>query len=96
MSYEHQRGIQTEDRARTGTGAGQVSRVQGPGAEFCSRRSYQNAKQVDELEQKINATKSKLKELGEASDGEQLKVGVESAWGAFSTAIRNDAAKLKD
>ena len=57
-----------------------------------------NAKQVDELEQKINATKSKLKELGEASDDgwEQLKVGVESAWGALSTAIRNAAAKFKD
>jgi hypothetical protein len=57
-----------------------------------------NAKQVDELEQKINATKGKLKELGEASDDgwEQLKVGVESAWGALSTAIRNTAAKFKD
>jgi hypothetical protein len=57
-----------------------------------------NAKQVDELEQKINATKSKLRELGEASgDGwEQLKVGVESAWGALSTAIRNAATKFKE
>jgi hypothetical protein len=57
-----------------------------------------NAKQVDELEQKIIATKGKLKELGEASDDswEQLKVGVESAWGALSTAIRNAAAKFKD
>ena len=55
-----------------------------------------NAKQVDELEQKIIATKGKLKELGEASDDswEQLKVGVESAWGALSTAIRNAAAKF--
>ena len=55
-------------------------------------------KQVDELEQKINDTKGKLKELGEASDDgwEQLKVGVESAWGALSTAIRNVAAKFKD
>jgi hypothetical protein len=34
----------------------------------------------------------------EASDEawEQLKVGVESAWGALSTAIRNAAAKFKD
>lgn len=57
-----------------------------------------NAKQVDELEQKINATKGKLKELGEASDDawEQLKVGVESAWSALSIAIRNAAAKFKD
>jgi hypothetical protein len=57
-----------------------------------------NAKQVDELEQKIIATKGKLKELGEASDDswEQLKAGVESAWGSLSTAIRNAAAKFKD
>jgi len=56
------------------------------------------SKQVDELEQKINTTKGKLKELGEASDDawEQLKVGVESAWGALSTAIRSAAAKFKD
>ncbi len=57
-----------------------------------------NAEQVDELEQKINATKSKLKELDEASDDgwEQLKAGVEGAWGALSSAIRNAAAKFKD
>jgi mevalonate kinase len=56
-----------------------------------------NAQQVDELEQKINATKAKMKELGEASEDawEQLKVGVESAWGALSTAFRNAAAKFK-
>ena len=56
------------------------------------------SKQVDELEQKVDATKVKLKELSEASDDawEQLKVGVESAWDALSTAIRNAAAKFKD
>ncbi len=57
-----------------------------------------HAKQVEELEQKVDATKAKLKELGEASDDawEQLKVGVESAWGALSAAIRNAAAKFKE
>jgi len=57
-----------------------------------------HAKQADELEQKVDVTKAKLKELGEASDDawEQLKVGVESAWGALSAAIRNAAAKFKD
>jgi hypothetical protein len=56
------------------------------------------AKQVDELEQKVDTTRAKLKELGEASDDawEQLKVGVESAWGALSAAIRNAAAKFKE
>jgi cob(I)alamin adenosyltransferase len=57
-----------------------------------------SAKQVDELEQMIGVTKAKLKELGEASEDawEQLKDGVESAWGALSAAIRNAAAKFKD
>jgi mevalonate kinase len=56
------------------------------------------SKQVDELEQKVDATKVKLKELGEASEDawEQFKDGVESAWGALSAAIRNAAAKFKD
>jgi chromosome segregation ATPase len=56
------------------------------------------AKQIDELEQKFDATKTKLKELGEASDDawEHLKDGLESAWGALSAAIRNAAAKFKD
>jgi len=55
------------------------------------------SKQVDELEQKVDATKAKLKEMAEASDDawEQLKVGVESAWGALNVAIRNAAAKFK-
>jgi len=56
------------------------------------------SKHVDELDQKVVATRAKLKELGEASDDawEQLKVGVESAWGALSAAIRNAAAKFKE
>jgi hypothetical protein len=56
------------------------------------------AKHVDEIEQRVGATKAKLKELGEASEEawEQLKDGVESAWGALSTAIRNAAAKFKE
>ena len=56
------------------------------------------AKQVDELEQKVDATKAKLRELGEASEDawEHLKDGVESAWGTLSDAVRDIAAKLRD
>jgi hypothetical protein len=56
------------------------------------------AKQVDELEQKVVTTRTRLKELVEASDDawEQLKVGVESAWGVLSAAIRNATAKFKE
>ena len=56
-----------------------------------------HAKQVKEVEQRVGATKAKLKELGEASEDawEQFKGGVESAWGALSVAIRNATAKFK-
>jgi hypothetical protein len=56
------------------------------------------AKLVDEIEQRVGVTKAKLKELGEASGDawEQLKDGVERAWGALSAAIQNAAAKFKD
>jgi hypothetical protein len=55
------------------------------------------AEHVEELEMKLEATKAKLKELGEASeDGwERLKGGVENAWGAMSATIRDTVAKFK-
>lgn len=57
-----------------------------------------HAKQVRDIEQKVGATKVKLKELGAASEDawEQLKDGVESTWGALSVAIRNATAKFKE
>jgi hypothetical protein len=65
---------------------------------FTADARIQHAKQVDEIEQRVGATKAKLKEMGEASEDawEQFKDGVESAWGALSAAIRNAAAKFKD
>ena len=64
---------------------------------FSYTKETHDAKQVDELEQKVDATKDKLKEMGEASDDawEQLKVDVESAWGALSAANQSVAAKFK-
>lgn len=55
-------------------------------------------KQIEKLEQNIDATKSKLKELGEASDDawEHLKDGVENTWDTLSQAVRDTSAKLKD
>lgn len=57
-----------------------------------------HARQVDELEQKSNATKARLKELGEASEEswERLKEGVENTWGALQSALQNVATKFKD
>jgi cob(I)alamin adenosyltransferase len=55
-------------------------------------------KQVDELEQKLDAAQAKLKDLGEASEEawEQLKDGMESARDALSAAVRDTRNKFKD
>ena len=50
---------------------------------------------VDDLEQKSVATKTKLKELGEASEDawEKHKEGVESTWGVLQAALK-DTVKM--
>ena len=55
------------------------------------------ARQIDDLEQGVEATKAKLKELGEAKEDawEHLKEEVESAWGALRDGVRDVGAKLK-
>ena len=52
---------------------------------------------IEELEQKMKATKIKLQELGEASEEswERLKDGVENSWKALSLAVRDAVAKFK-
>ena len=61
-----------------------------------ARIEYEN--QIEELEQKIHTTKTKLKELSEASEDawEHLKDGVESAWGKLSSAVQDSATRLKN
>lgn len=57
-----------------------------------------HAGQVDDLEQKVDTTKAKLKELGEASEAnwEQLKDGVEHIWGTLQSTLHDTVSKLKD
>ena len=52
---------------------------------------------IEELEQKMEATKARLKELGEASEEslDRVKDGVENAWKALSLAVRDAVAKFK-
>jgi gas vesicle protein len=52
---------------------------------------------VDDLERKLDATKTKLKELGAASESgwEHLKDGIQDAWTDLETGIGNVAAKFK-
>ena len=54
--------------------------------------------QIEELQQKVDATKTKLKALAETGEDawEHLKDGVDNAWGALSSAVKDTAAKLKD
>lgn len=48
------------------------------------------SKRLKELEQMLDATKAKLRELGEAGEGawERVRDSVENAWGALSKAVR--------
>jgi len=52
---------------------------------------------LDNLEQKLDATKTKLRELGSSSEEAwgSLKTGVETAWGDFRTGLDSAMAKLK-
>lgn len=52
---------------------------------------------MHDMEQKFDATKVKLKEFGEASDGawENLKDGVETAWHSLSDSVKDAADKFK-
>lgn len=54
-------------------------------------------RQIDSLERDIDATKIKLRELGESGEDawEELKDGVESAWDRVTAAFKDATAKLK-
>jgi len=57
-----------------------------------------HARQVDDLEQKADATRAKLKELDEAGEDtwELLKDGVENIWGALQSALNDTVSNFKD
>ena len=56
-----------------------------------------HAKHVEDLEQKVNATKAKLKELHEADDDtwEMLKDGVENTWTDLQSTLQNTVTTFK-
>lgn len=55
-------------------------------------------KHAAELEHHVTTTRTKLKELADASDDawESLKGGVETSWNSLSAAMKNAVSKLKD
>lgn len=52
---------------------------------------------IDDLEQMLDTTKTKLRELGSSTDGawEDLKGGVEHTWGDFKSGLGKAASKFK-
>jgi len=54
--------------------------------------------QIEELEQKVDTTKTKLKALADVGEDawEQLKDGVDNAWSSLSSAVKDAGAKLKE
>ncbi len=61
-------------------------------------RIKQHARHVEELEQKVNATKAKLKEMDEAGDDawELLKDGVENTWGDLQSTLQDTVTTFKE
>ncbi len=53
--------------------------------------------QIDKLQQKVNAARGKLKELGEAGEDswEQLKDGIEHTWNDLNSTVRDAVARFK-
>lgn len=83
---------------------GELALAQARLAEFRARAKMASAdtrisynEHMHDMEQKFDATKVKLKEFGEASDGawENLKDGVETAWHSLSTSVKDAADKFK-
>jgi uncharacterized protein YlxW (UPF0749 family) len=58
----------------------------------------QHAKRVEDLEQKVNATKTKLKEFKESDDDswELLKDGVENTWTDLQATLQDTLETFKE
>ncbi|OQX05642.1 MAG: hypothetical protein BWK73_33030 [Thiothrix lacustris] len=83
---------------------GELALAQAKLAEFKARAEMASAdtrisynEHMNDMEQKFDTAKSKLKDFGEASDGawENMKDGVESAWHSLSDSVKDAAAKFK-
>lgn len=58
----------------------------------------QHARHVEDLEQKVKATKARLKEMGDANDDtwELLKDGVENTWGELQATLEDTVTTFKE
>src|SRR5512141_2870574 len=75
-----------------------LARFKAQGMNYSADVRLKHAKHVVELEQKIEATKAKLRELGQADEHvwEQLKDGVEDMWSTLQATLENTIATFKE
>jgi hypothetical protein len=75
-----------------------LAKFKAQGMVITAEARIKHAKHVDELEQKFDATKAKLKELGEADEHvwEQLKDGVEDMWSTLQSTLENTVTTFKE
>jgi hypothetical protein len=68
------------------------------GMRYTGDARIRHARHVNELEQKFQATKEKLREMGEADEHvwEQLKDGVEDVWGTLQSTLQNIVTTFKE
>jgi hypothetical protein len=75
-----------------------LARFKAQGMSFTADARVKHAKHVEKLEQKLDATKAKLMELGEADEHvwEQLKDGVEDMWTTLQSTFENTITTFKE
>lgn len=75
-----------------------LDRFKAQGMNYSTDARLKHAKHVADLEHKIDATKVKLKELGEAEEHvwEQLKDGVENMWGTLQSTLEDTVTTFKE
>ena len=75
----------------------ELARFRSRGMAFTAEAKDKHDKHVAELEQKLDVTKVKLRELGEAEEHvwESFKDGVESTWGTLQSALQDAIENFK-
>ena len=75
-----------------------LARFKAQGMAFSADTRIKHIEHVTELEKKLDATKAKLRELGEADEHvwEQLKEGVEDMWSTLQATLENTIATFKE
>ncbi|MFH0782280.1 MAG: hypothetical protein V2B20_10065 [Pseudomonadota bacterium] len=75
----------------------ELARFRSRGMAFTAEAKDKHDEHVAELERKLDTTKLKLRELGEAEEHvwESLKDGVEQTWGALQSALQDAVENFK-